>query len=454
MPFEDTTAIVTGGASGLGLAITEALAARGTKVAMFDIQADEIDAEVGTAARGRWHGQRLRRRRLRPGPVEAAVAQVRDELGPVLILVNSAGIEQFGKFAEITDEFWDRVMAVNLRGPFICVQEVLPDMLAAHWGRIVNISSSSAQGGQSRMAAYVSSKAGLIGFTKALALGTRTQGDHRQHHSARHGGDADAGEGDRRGPVHRLAGQFRQDHPGASGGPAGGHRQRRDVPVPRRIILHHWAESSASTEGAEHDWRRKTDRPLLAPLTADEWGDDEYSAFGALLGLPGEQVPRAGSGHAADPLKFDIIGLARTPPEDGPRVPDVQRVAAAARRATRCACAKWRSARRARPPVGILLGRARKVATEGGVPDEDISRLAEGNDGFAGSDLWCSRRPTNCWPTAAPTLRHGNASPKNWARIRRWNSSSSSAPTRCWRWPSARGACPPAGSAPLPEPAP
>ncbi len=49
--------------------------------------------------------------------------------------------------------------------------------------------------------------------------------------------------------------------------------------------------------------------PLLAPLTADEWGDDEYSAFGALLGLPGEQVPRAGSGHAADPLKFDIIGL-------------------------------------------------------------------------------------------------------------------------------------------------
>ena len=61
-------------------------------------------------------------------------------------------------------------MAVNLRGPFICVQEVLPDMLAAKWGRIVNISSSSAQGGQSYMAAYVSSKAGLIGFTKALAL--------------------------------------------------------------------------------------------------------------------------------------------------------------------------------------------------------------------------------------------------------------------------------------------
>ena len=92
--------------------------------------------------------------------VEAAVAQVRADLGPVLILVNNAGIEQFGKFSEITDEQWDRVMAVNLRGPFICTQVVLPDMLDAQWGRIVNISSSSAQGGQSHMAAYVSSKAG------------------------------------------------------------------------------------------------------------------------------------------------------------------------------------------------------------------------------------------------------------------------------------------------------
>ena len=170
MPFDGSTAIVTGGASGLGLAITEALAGRGTKVAMFDIQADALDAEAArlSAAGGTVKGYVVDVSD-RAG-VGAAVAQVRDELGPVLILVNSAGIEQFGKFAEIADELWDRVMAVNLRGPFICVQEVLPDMLAANWGRIVNISSSSAQGGQSHMAAYVSSKAGLIGFTKALAL--------------------------------------------------------------------------------------------------------------------------------------------------------------------------------------------------------------------------------------------------------------------------------------------
>ena len=70
----------------------------------------------------------------------------------------------------ITDELWDRIMAVNLGGPFYCTQAVLPDMIDAGWGRIVNISSSSAQGGQQYMAHYVSSKAGLIGFTKALAL--------------------------------------------------------------------------------------------------------------------------------------------------------------------------------------------------------------------------------------------------------------------------------------------
>ncbi|KUI43042.1 short-chain dehydrogenase [Mycobacterium sp. IS-1590] len=170
MPFEDTTAIVTGGAAGLGLAITEALAARGVKVAIFDITTDEIETQV----------DRLRRDGAKVAgyavdvsnraAVESAVAQVRADLGPVLMLINNAGIEQFGKFAEITDEQWDRVMAVNLRGPFICTQVVLPDMLDAQWGRIVNISSSSAQGGQSRMAAYVSSKAGVIGFTKSLAL--------------------------------------------------------------------------------------------------------------------------------------------------------------------------------------------------------------------------------------------------------------------------------------------
>lgn len=170
MPFEGTTAIVTGGASGLGLAIVEALVARNSRVAMFDIQGEQLNNEV---ARLRGEGAKVSGHLVDVsdrGQVEAAVQHVRAELGSVLILVNNAGIEQFGKFIEINDDQWDRVMAVNLRGPFICTQVVLPDMLAAKWGRIVNISSSSAQGGQSYMGAYVSSKAGLIGLTKSLAL--------------------------------------------------------------------------------------------------------------------------------------------------------------------------------------------------------------------------------------------------------------------------------------------
>ncbi|WP_405177711.1 SDR family oxidoreductase [Nocardia sp. NBC_01377] len=170
MAFEGTSAIVTGGASGLGLAITEALVARGTKVAVFDIDAELLDTEV---TRLREQGGTVEGYVVDVsdrGQVETAVGKIRAEFGPILILVNNAGVEQFGKFTRIDDTQWDRIMAVNLRGPFICTQEVLPDMQAAKWGRIVNISSSSAQGGQSYMTAYVASKAGLIGFTKALAL--------------------------------------------------------------------------------------------------------------------------------------------------------------------------------------------------------------------------------------------------------------------------------------------
>lgn len=170
MPFEGTTAVVTGGAMGLGLAIVEGLVARGSQVAVFDVQAEQLELEVkrlreqGAAVNGYVVDVSDR------AQVRSALEQVRSDFGPVLILINNAGIEQFGKFDEISEEFWERVMAINLRGPYICTQEVLPDMKAAEWGRVVNISSSSAQGGQSQMAAYVSSKAGLIGLTKSLAL--------------------------------------------------------------------------------------------------------------------------------------------------------------------------------------------------------------------------------------------------------------------------------------------
>src|SRR5690606_640290 len=79
--------------------------------------------------------------------VFAAVQKLRDTFGPITILVNNAGVTDFTPFEQVTDELWDFIYAVNVRGPMVLTQAVLPDMKAAHWGRIVNISSSSAQTG-------------------------------------------------------------------------------------------------------------------------------------------------------------------------------------------------------------------------------------------------------------------------------------------------------------------
>lgn len=102
--------------------------------------------------------------------VDAAVESVHESLGAISVLVNNAGITGFKKFGHITDEVWERTLAINLSGPFYACQAVVPGMTEAGWGRIVNISSSSAQGGQQFMTHYVASKAGLVGFTKSLAL--------------------------------------------------------------------------------------------------------------------------------------------------------------------------------------------------------------------------------------------------------------------------------------------
>ena len=102
--------------------------------------------------------------------IDAGVDLVRERLGRPTILVNSAGLDGFDPFLKITAEKWNRIIAVNLTGTFDCCQAVVPDMIEEGWGRIVNISSSSAQSGQPIMTHYVASKAGVIGFTKALAL--------------------------------------------------------------------------------------------------------------------------------------------------------------------------------------------------------------------------------------------------------------------------------------------
>ena len=163
-------AIVTGGASGIGRACALRLARDGARVAVLDLNldeakkvAEEIRAEGGTA-----HAVAVDVADRRS--VDQAVGEVRRQLGPVTILVNSAGKEGYKRFLDITEEAWTTILTVNLTGTFHCCQAVVPDMLEAGWGRIVNISSSSAHSGQPYMTHYVASKAGVMGFTKALAL--------------------------------------------------------------------------------------------------------------------------------------------------------------------------------------------------------------------------------------------------------------------------------------------
>jgi 2-hydroxycyclohexanecarboxyl-CoA dehydrogenase len=169
-------AVVTGGGSGMGRAICHHLARQGSAVAVLDINGDaaeevakEVQAEGGTALGVRVDVSDR-------AAIDAALDEIRTAFGPIGIMVTSAGIEGFEDFLDIDAETWDRMMAVNLTGTFHCLQAVVPDMIEAGWGRIVTISSSSAQSGTRRMSHYVASKGGVIALTKALALDLASKG--------------------------------------------------------------------------------------------------------------------------------------------------------------------------------------------------------------------------------------------------------------------------------------
>jgi 2-hydroxycyclohexanecarboxyl-CoA dehydrogenase len=169
-------AVVTGGASGIGAATCRHLAAAGRRVAVLDRDADGARG-VAEALRADGHealglGVDVTDR---PG-VDEAFAKVRAELGPTMVLVTAAGMVAFDEFADITPERWDEVIAVNLTGTFHPCQAALPDMVAARWGRIVTISSSSAQRGSPLNAHYAAAKGGVIVLTKSLARAYASMG--------------------------------------------------------------------------------------------------------------------------------------------------------------------------------------------------------------------------------------------------------------------------------------
>ncbi|MHA7652792.1 SDR family NAD(P)-dependent oxidoreductase [Mycobacterium sp. ML4] len=151
------TAVVTGGGSGIGLAVARRLRADGRNVAAIDLKPSDDDLCYTADVTDR-------------GQVDAALSAIRERLGPVTILVNAAGLDGFKRFTNITFGDWQRVIDVNLHGVFHMIQAVLPDMLEAGWGRIVNISSSSTHSGVPYMTHYVAAKSAVNGLTKSLAL--------------------------------------------------------------------------------------------------------------------------------------------------------------------------------------------------------------------------------------------------------------------------------------------
>jgi 2-hydroxycyclohexanecarboxyl-CoA dehydrogenase len=162
-------AVVTGAASGIGLGVARQFARDGYPVGLIDWDGEGVEKaakelqQQGHAAIG------VDVDVSDSQAVARGFDQVRSALGPVTILVTSAGIDSFDSALDITPEKWERVLAVNLTGTFLCIQAALPDMIAANWGRVVTISSSAAQSGSPRMAHYAASKGGVIALTKTLA---------------------------------------------------------------------------------------------------------------------------------------------------------------------------------------------------------------------------------------------------------------------------------------------
>jgi NAD(P)-dependent dehydrogenase (short-subunit alcohol dehydrogenase family) len=168
-------AVVTGAGRGIGAAIAARLAAQGARLTLIGRNRDVLSqaaASLPASAQAHVAGCDI----TQPESVASAFAAARAALGPVSILVNNAGQAESAPFHKTSLDQWQRVLAVNLTGTFLCTQAALPDMMAAGASRIVNVASTAGQRGYAYVAAYVAAKHGVIGLTRSLALELATRG--------------------------------------------------------------------------------------------------------------------------------------------------------------------------------------------------------------------------------------------------------------------------------------
>jgi 3-oxoacyl-[acyl-carrier protein] reductase len=170
MNLNDKVAVVTGAAQGIGRAIAETLARRGADVVVADLQAEKAEATAKEIAADT--GRRAIAVQVDVADnasAKAMIDRIMAEFGRIDILVNNAGVTRDTLIMRMKEADWDLVLNVNLKGAFNCSKAAIRPMMKQHYGRIVNITSVSGLAGQAGQTNYSSSKAGLIGFTKALA---------------------------------------------------------------------------------------------------------------------------------------------------------------------------------------------------------------------------------------------------------------------------------------------
>jgi 3-oxoacyl-[acyl-carrier protein] reductase len=163
------TAFITGASRGIGRACAMALSDAGARVAVAARNADQLEELASQIRSEQREAFPIAVDITSADSIKEALAKTAKDFGPISILVNNAGITKDGLAMRMKKDDWDSVIATNLTGSFLAIQQVLPAMMRERWGRIINISSVVGESGNPGQANYVASKAGLIGLTKAIA---------------------------------------------------------------------------------------------------------------------------------------------------------------------------------------------------------------------------------------------------------------------------------------------
>jgi NAD(P)-dependent dehydrogenase (short-subunit alcohol dehydrogenase family) len=169
-------ALVTGGGRGIGRAIALSLAQAGADVAVSGRTAEVLDETVAAIRAVGRRAAALVGDVSEHSQVDAMITRVQKDLGEPLILVNNAGIAGSAKLSETTDDMWEAMLRVNASGAFYCMRAVVPMMVEAKWGRVVNVASIAARAGAAYIAAYAASKHALLGLTRAVAAEVAARG--------------------------------------------------------------------------------------------------------------------------------------------------------------------------------------------------------------------------------------------------------------------------------------